>query len=317
MTSTIDLFQLSPLPMWIFDINTRFFLDVNEAAMHLFGYSRKEFLGLTVDDLKVREGQPRDKTIEHLILNGLDKETQLLKKKNGERVYTHVVSNPVEFQEKKGELELVTDLTERIESERKMLESSERFNIVSKATSDTIWDWNLTSGSIIWNRGIKGIFGHKSIINHTTTMSWRYDHIHPEDRERVVLKIQEHIDQKIERWQDEYRFMCGNGSYRYVFDRGFVLFDESGSPIRAIGAMEDITRRKEYIRAIEDQNKKFKEIAWIQSHMVRAPLARIMALVDLIKDYGPDSDYDVMLQHLASSAKELDAIIVNIADRTP
>lgn len=316
MTSTIDLFQLSPLPMWIFDINTKVFLDVNKAATSLFGYSRNEFLEMTVLHLKNID-HSNEKTIENIILNGLDKETQSLKKKSGEVVYTHVVSNPIEFQGRKGELELVTDLTERIESERKMLESAERFNIVSKATSDTIWDWNLTLDTVIWNRGIKGIFGHKGIIDHTTSTLWKYDRIHPDDRTRVVEKIREHIEQKIERWQDEYRFICGDGSYRYVFDRGFVLFNEQGEPVRAIGAMEDITRRKEYIQAIEDQNKKFKEIAWIQSHMVRAPLARIMALIELIKNYGPDNDYDIMLEHLASSAKELDSIIINIADRNP
>ncbi|WP_110834212.1 PAS domain-containing protein [Pedobacter nutrimenti] len=316
MTSTIDFFQLSPLPMWIYDLNTHAFLDVNQAAVNFFGYSREEFLGMNTVQIYQEISGPEN-SIERLIVTAMDKETQLLRKKNGEVVYVHVISNPMPFHGKPGQLSLVTDLTERIESERKMMESAERFNIVSKATSDTIWDWNLSAGTIIWNRGIKGIFGHKDIVNHTTTADWWSNHIHPEDRKRVLSKIKQHLDDKIARWQDEYRFICGDGTYRYVFDRGFVLFDEKGSPVRMIGAIEDITKRKEYIRAIEEQNKKFKEIAWMQSHMVRAPLARIMALVDLIKYDQPDNDYEKMLEYLSSSAKELDAVLINIADKAP
>ncbi len=109
----------------------------------------------------------------------------------------------------------------------------------------------------------------------------------------------------------------GTAAYRYVFSRYFMVFDDAGIPLRIISAMEDVTKRKEYIQAIEEQNKRFKEIAWIQSHMVRAPLARILALVDLIRIDQPDEDYNVMLEYLTSSAKELDKVISNIADKAP
>lgn len=317
MTSTIDFFQLSPLPMWVADISTHAFLDVNKAAINLFGYSKEEFLNMTLVEIEKKEIPAMDKGIAKMVSSAVHQEPHALQKKSGKIVYVHIVSNPIKYDGKQGELSLITDLTERIESEKKMIESVERFNIVSKATSDTIWDWNLSSKTMIWNRGIKGIFGHKDIINHTTTSDWWCSNIHPEDRVRVISKIEQHISAKIPRWQDEYRFACGDGSYKYVFDRGFVLFDDSGNPLRVIGAMEDVTSRKEYIRAIEDQNKKFKEIAWIQSHMVRAPLARIMALVELIKNYDVDEDYYTMLDYLSSSAKELDSIIINMADKAP
>jgi PAS domain S-box-containing protein len=305
-TSSIDFFQLSPMPMWVADVNTSAFLEVNAAATSFYGYERAEFLQMKVSDIEGNQ-----------VLTLLNKEIRTHFKKDGFKVHVHVVYNQLKFQGKQAALYLVNDFTESIESEKKMRESVERFNIVSKATSDTIWDYNLKTETIFWNRGIKGIFGHKDVVNHTTTSEWWFKRIHPDDRRRVWKGFQKHLVNKIPRWQDEYRFGCGDGSYRYVLDRGFMVFDEQGTPVRVIGAIEDVTKRKEYIQAIEEQNKRFKEIAWIQSHMVRAPLARILALVDLIKTDQPDVDNEMMLNYLSSSAKELNTVIINIADKSP
>lgn len=294
------------MPMWVSDVNTHAILEVNPAAILFYGYDRREFLQMTLKDFEGNEVQTL-----------LDKEVYTHRKKNGSNVYVHLVSNLMEFQNKETALFLVTDFTSSIESERKIRESAERFNIVSKATSDTIWDYTLSTNQIVWNRGIKGIFGHKEVINHTTSMDWWRKHIHPEDQQRVLETMRDNLCDKVGRWEDEYRFRCGDGSYRNVLDRYFLVFDEFAVPVRIISAMEDVTKRKAYIKAIEDQNKRFKEIAWIQSHMVRAPLARIMALVDLISNNQSDHDYQEMLGYLSSSAQELDAVIINIADKSP
>jgi PAS domain S-box-containing protein len=305
-TANLDLFQLSPLPMWIYDVNTFAFLAVNPAAVHFYGYERETFLQMTLQDI---EG-PRVQT-------KLDKEIKLHRKQCGGVVYTHVIPNTLIFQDRAAMVVMIYDYTDSLENERRMEESAQRFNTVSKATSDTIWDYRIGSQEIVWNRGIKGVFGHKDIIGDTTSFDWWNEQVHPDDRDRVIDKKVKNQMDGTSRWQDEYRFRCGDGTYRYVSDRGFIVHDEQGTPVRVIGAMEDITKRKEYIRAIEEQNKKFKEIAWIQSHMVRAPLARILALVDLIRLDSPDDDYEIMLDYLSNSAKELDKVIVNIADKSP
>ena len=72
------------------------------------------------------------------------------------------------------------------------------------------------------------------------------------------------------------------------------------------------------MQAIEEQNKKLKEIAWIQSHVVRAPLARIMGLVDLLSEQHSNEDIDnsQIIEAIASSANELDQIIRKIVQNT-
>ena len=88
-------------------------------------------------------------------------------------------------------------------------------------------------------------------------------------------------------------------------------------PIRMIGAIRDITERLNYILAIEKQNKKLLEIAWTQSHVVRAPLSRIMGLTELIKDPADSGkEKQELLELLQTSANELDEIIRSISEKT-
>lgn len=132
---------------------------------------------------------------------------------------------------------------ERKRNELKLFESNRRYELLSQATNDTIWDWDLISNSVGWNDGIKTIFGYSN-NEMKTDISWWREYIHPEDRERVVTKISRHLEAGLKTWKDEYRFRCVNGSYKYVFDRGFILFDNQGRPTRLIGAMQDLTDRR-------------------------------------------------------------------------
>lgn len=138
-------------------------------------------------------------------------------------------------------------------------ESNERYDIVAKATSDTIWDWKIQSDEFVWNKGIQGIFGYKK-EDVGSTSSWWFDRIHPEDSLKMSVKLYSFLEQKTERWQDEYRFKCSDGSYKYVFDRGFLVKDAEGKAIRMIGAIQDVTKQKE-----EEQRLKLLETVITQT----------------------------------------------------
>jgi PAS domain S-box-containing protein len=123
-------------------------------------------------------------------------------------------------------------------------ESNEKFDIVAKATSDTIWDWKIQENSFTWNKGIDSVFGYspEEVDNNA---NWWFDKIHPEDSIKISVKLYSFIEQKTENWQDQYRFKCADNSYKYVLDRGFLLLDEEGKAVRMIGAIQDITKQKE------------------------------------------------------------------------
>lgn len=138
-------------------------------------------------------------------------------------------------------------------------ESNEKYDIVAKATSDTIWDWKIQEDQISWNKGIESVFGYKE-YEVGNSSQWWFDKIHPEDSIKMSIKLYSFIEQKTEKWQDQYRFRCADNSYKYVLDRGFLLKDENGKAIRMIGAIQDITKQKE-----EEQRLKLLETVITQS----------------------------------------------------
>lgn len=138
-------------------------------------------------------------------------------------------------------------------------ESNEKYDIVAKATSDTIWDWKIQEDRISWNKGIENVFGYtEDQVGNSS--EWWFDKIHPEDSIKMSIKLYSFIEQKTEKWQDQYRFRCADNSYKYVLDRGFLLKDENGKAIRMIGAIQDITKQKE-----EEQRLKLLETVITQS----------------------------------------------------
>lgn len=151
-------------------------------------------------------------------------------------------------------------ILEKIKSNNNEIkESNEKYDIVSKATSDTIWDWKIQEDTITWNKGIETIFGYtqEQVGNNS---AWWFDKIHPEDSIKMSVKLYSFIEQKSEKWQDQYRFRCADNTYKYVLDRGFLLKDKKGRAHRMIGAIQDITKQKK-----EEENLKLLETVVTQT----------------------------------------------------
>ena len=121
--------------------------------------------------------------------------------------------------------------------------SHERFHIVARATNDALWDWDLATNALSWNDCYYTLFGYSPAETDPGIDSWtRF--IHPDDRDRVVRGIHEVIDRGGRTWSDEYRFLRRDGTHAEVFDRGQVIHDVQGRPLRMVGAMQDVTERR-------------------------------------------------------------------------
>lgn len=234
--------------------------------------------------------------------------------KNNWRWIETIVTNLSKDPAIKGIVANSRDITEYVKQERKLMESLKRYNIVAKATSDTITDYDVEKDFMKYNEGIQNMFGYcPNAVNKEG--NWWTDKIHPEDRERVIKRTNEVYSNNENQLQIEYRFRCANGNYKYVLDRSYLLKDENGKPLRMIGSIQDQTEIQKYIETIENHNARLKEIAWTQSHVVRAPLARIMGLIDLLQNHGEIEDHRTLLDNILSSARELDAIIRKISSK--
>jgi PAS domain S-box-containing protein len=137
------------------------------------------------------------------------------------------------------------DITDQKEKEKQLLESNERFDIVMKATNDLIWDWNLETGSFYRDkegiRKVYGVYDESSIRN----IYYWLQRVHPDDHEKLKETINDILNESgQDLFEAEYRFKRDDGEFVYIYDRGLLIRDDTGRPIRMIGAAQDITERK-------------------------------------------------------------------------
>ena len=116
----------------------------------------------------------------------------------------------------------------------------ERYDILARATSDTIWDWDIVNNTMLYNDGITQMFGyHASEVENV--VDWWNEKLYPDDFKKVTELIEDVFEKGLQKFQVTYRFRCADDTYKYIFDRAYVLFDENNNPCRMIGAMQDIT----------------------------------------------------------------------------
>jgi PAS domain S-box-containing protein len=130
----------------------------------------------------------------------------------------------------------------------------ERFKLIARATNDVFWDWDLETNAAWRSEGASETFGYPPGELVSDVNFW-VNRIHPEDRPRVQESIQTAIRSGKEFWREEYRFLCKNGLYAEVLDRGYVVHNVEGKPVRMVGALSDITKQREMeIKLAEERN---------------------------------------------------------------
>ena len=127
-------------------------------------------------------------------------------------------------------------------AEQALSETTERLRLLSRASNDAIWDWNLASGSAWTNNGFRTLFGYEP-DELPNTLEARAALIDPEDRERVTSSLKKAMAGSAETWSETFRFMRRDGSYAHVDDRGSLIRNAGGEVIRIVGGMTDVTTK--------------------------------------------------------------------------
>ncbi len=149
------------------------------------------------------------------------------------------------------------DITEQKKAMEQMRVSEERFRMLSKATQDAIWDWDLVTGNFWWSEGLEVLFGYHPAELPPVVEAWS-ERVHPDDRETTEQGVYRAIEQGEERWAGEYRFLRKDGAYAHVLDRGYIIRDAAGKAVRMIGGMSDVTERQQAIAALHDSEEKYR-----------------------------------------------------------
>lgn len=144
------------------------------------------------------------------------------------------------------------DVTQSKIAQQAIALSNERYDLLSKATNDCIWDWDLEKNIVVRpSKILEQLLGYEPLSPEEVDPFWAL-HVHPEDWKRISderAALYQNPNENF--WEDEYRFKKPDGQYAIIYDRGFIIRNKEGKAIRIIGASRDITREKEHTNEIK------------------------------------------------------------------
>ncbi|RFZ83263.1 PAS domain S-box protein [Mucilaginibacter terrenus] len=317
-----NIFQLSPLPMWLFDTETLRFLDVNEAAVRHYGYSTEEFLSMTIRQLR-----PVDKVLalEQIVRQNAatgnfynDRADHI--KKDGTEINVRIESSLIVLDGRKVRLVLATDITEKVKNERGLALATAKLR-ESENNLRAIFD-SATEGFLLLDAGsnIKAFNkkGEEYIKLNSFTSDFKtginiFDILEPGRVSYFKDSIAQVLKGAIIQYDRNYP-KAGADDLWMQYTLSPVYEDDQICGVCVTG--QNISNRKNYTRKIEQQNKVFRDISWMQSHLVRAPLARIMGLVSLLDSAQEHAEREEIQEYLKQSANELNDVILKITEST-
>lgn len=151
------------------------------------------------------------------------------------------------------------NLTDKYSIEKRLKETNDRLLLLTRTTTDAIWEWDMQSGHIFRNDALMDMIGYNS--NDSKGLSWWLRRIHPEDRNMVSDKVKESTENNKQSWEGEYRFKCADGNYKHMRDKGYIVY-ENGLPVKMIGSLQDITNLKNLESLLtEEKLERQKEIS--------------------------------------------------------
>ncbi len=128
--------------------------------------------------------------------------------------------------------------------ERKLLLNKKRLELALDASRAGMWDWHVPTGETYFDDHYYTMLGYRPGEFRASYASWE-ERLHPDDREKSVREIREHIEERNESFGTEFRFLSKSGEWRYIWAQGrTVERDQNGNAIRVIGTHIDITDRK-------------------------------------------------------------------------
>src|SRR6267378_5085320 len=161
--------------------------------------------------------------------------------------------------------------------------SPDHYQLVARATKDAIRDWDLTSGALTWPQGLHSLLGYSPSGSRQTIAFWQHQ-IHRDDRSRIAASIREAIKSKAEFWSGEYRFRHAKGHYLQLLERALLVRDKNGRAVRFVGALMDVTARKQLRDQLSHSQKMeaFGQLAGGVAHDFNNFLTTILGYGDLL-----------------------------------
>lgn len=222
------------------------------------------------------------------------------------------------------------DITERKKAEEDIRIANERYELIARAANDAIYEWDRVNNVIYWGEGYEILFGHKRTGNKMPPESL-VDNLHPDEKEQLIAAAHYAFENKLQSLTRELKFRCADGSFKTVFDKLVILYDKTGTPVKMIGAMQDITELKKNELAVvklneqlnkraeqlADSNAELQQFAYIASHDLQEPLRMVSSFLQLLqKKYQGklDETADQYIHFAVDGAERMKKLIFDLLE---
>jgi PAS domain S-box-containing protein len=204
------------------------------------------------------------------------------------------------------------DITERKVTEEALARSEERYRLAAQATNDLLWDWDIAAGTVTWNIALTTMLGYTERDN---APDWWRERLHPDERDRVVRRLDATLGSRRRSWSDRYRFRRADGSYGEFIDRGLITRDAAGHAVRVVGSMTDVTQitRMQAQLLQADRLAAIGTLAAGVGHEINNPLTYVLGNLELALDMtGDDDELTQTLQEAREGALRIAEIVKSL-----
>lgn len=310
-----QLFEANPYPMWVYDLHSLRFLAVNEAAVHHYGYSKEEFLSMTIKDIRPAEDIPK-------LLHSINHAGEIDRagiwnhtKKDGTKIKVDIISHKIDFAGRDADLVLAWDVTEKLQAEEEILKLSQAV----KQNPAAIVITN-TEGLIEYvNPKYEELTGYSlEEVRGKKTSVLKSGHTLTEDYEKLWSTIKSGKE-----WRGEFHNKKKNGELFWASVLISPIRNGGGKIKYFLAIKEDITEKKKLLQDLIDAKDKAEEMNRVKSyffanmsHELRTPFVGILGFAELLHDSVLESDNKEMIEKIIFSARRMQDTLTKILEVT-
>lgn len=253
------IFHRSPIGMSLVNITNGKQIDINNACVKIFGYTREEVINNTALQFNIYQNPAdREELLANLKKYGsvFSKEIALFRK-NREIAYLEVSAELIHIKNEQIALLMMTDITEKKKAQNRLIESELNFRQIAGAIDDIFWMSDIFENKVYYvSPAYEKIWGHspESLYNNPES---QLETIIPEDRGKFLDSINHQSSGNA--YEVEYRIQTPDGQVKHILDRGFPVKNEEGKIVRFAGIAKDITKEKLHEEKILKVNEELEQ----------------------------------------------------------